>query len=278
MAESEKLIYHYTSLRVLALIVEKRKLKFSKLTMLDDPFEKYVKDLDSHGAGLIRSDRGAYCFVSSWAQYMNESIAMWDMYGDRKRGVRIGLPRDMWDERFDIHREENSLHKAQELSSNIERNLVIPELVDVVYCHSKTDVPTLLDENLNLDISALGKYKMRDWEFQNEIRFRLYAYETLAASDTRPVKCFFTAESFNTYPHARNANPLSTNSLFFGLRDDILSHINIVVGPDMSEGDRLLLNSLLANYSIERSRVMESRFVDDAFLNNLSEKAKYRKL
>ena len=55
----------------------------------------------------------------------------------------------------------------------------------------------------------------------------------------------------------------------------ILSQINIVVGPDMSEGDRLLLNSLLANYSIERSRVMESRFVDDAFLNNLSEKAKY---
>ena len=33
-----------------------------------------------------------YFFASCWTSDINESIPMWEMYGDKMAGVRIGLP------------------------------------------------------------------------------------------------------------------------------------------------------------------------------------------
>lgn len=44
MKESEYL-YQYTSLDTLAIILKEKNIKFSKLSFLDDPLEKYISSI-----------------------------------------------------------------------------------------------------------------------------------------------------------------------------------------------------------------------------------------
>ena len=81
------MVYHYTSLDVLALILANRTIRFNNLCNLDDPLEKYVKSISFSNSEKNdgRVNLGRYCFVSCWSTEEEESISMWDMYGDRKK-------------------------------------------------------------------------------------------------------------------------------------------------------------------------------------------------
>ena len=61
-------ICQYTSLNVLACILKDKRIKFSKLSSLDDPLEKYVKSFttDDGVSGIRRiKDFGDFCFISN---------------------------------------------------------------------------------------------------------------------------------------------------------------------------------------------------------------------
>lgn len=95
------------------MILKNKKIRFRNLCLLDDPLEKYVKILDydtkDHHLTYVRKNFGKFCFVSCWTYEKEESIAMWDMYGDRKQGVRIALPIEMFDKSFDINKKEEKI-------------------------------------------------------------------------------------------------------------------------------------------------------------------------
>src|SRR6185369_13120634 len=76
-------IYHYTTIDKLALILYSRKLRFSRLDMVDDVRE-------SRTANGITF--GKYFFVSCWTHDSAESIPLWQMYANQTTGVRIALP------------------------------------------------------------------------------------------------------------------------------------------------------------------------------------------
>ena len=75
-------LYHYTSLDSLEKILENRTLRLSPLTQMDDLEEKEIEDLK-----ILAS----FCYVSSWTYESDEKERMWEMYGDHKEGVRIGI-------------------------------------------------------------------------------------------------------------------------------------------------------------------------------------------
>ena len=60
------LIYQYTSLETLALILANRTIKFNNLCNLDDPLEKYIKAIKIGNNHLNngRENLDRYCFLS----------------------------------------------------------------------------------------------------------------------------------------------------------------------------------------------------------------------
>lgn len=75
-------LYHYTSLETLALILRFRTIRFSRLDMVDDPQEQ--RSADSQNLGKMK-------LVSCWTSSDEESIPMWREYAGAECGVRIQM-------------------------------------------------------------------------------------------------------------------------------------------------------------------------------------------
>jgi len=80
------MIYHYTSIDTLKLILESRKFKFNNLNAVDDELESEL---------FIKKSLAQLIFVSCWTTNPSENIPLWKMYAST-RGVRIGLPDYPW--------------------------------------------------------------------------------------------------------------------------------------------------------------------------------------
>ena len=222
---------------------------------MDDPLEKYVKklDLDPKDKHLkfVRSDFGKFCFISCWTYAEEELISMWDMYGDRKNGVRIGLPIDMFDSTFNINASrENNVKPLFELKKE---QYVQPEFIEVDY--SRLDDPKLVVNDWKIEIGNLGKYKTRDWAFQKECRFRLYAAETSENKEQ-----WFVPVENKSFVGLVSYKPSSLSYVDFPMNNNAYNNIQIVVGPNMNYGKRVMLNGLIDEYNLDRERVFESRF------------------
>ena len=76
-------LYHYTSIDGLAHILRSKKIRFSRLDLLDDVNEGQSKD---------SVDWRKYYFVSCWTADEEESIPLWHMYTPEMKGVRLKLP------------------------------------------------------------------------------------------------------------------------------------------------------------------------------------------
>ena len=255
-------LYQYTSLEVLALILQGKKIKFSQLSTLDDPREKYVPTLYVNNDKLEVKDvkYGDFCFVSCWTGEQSESIAMWDMYGDRKRGVRIGLPSNMLDPNFTLIKNNN----AQADSSTTHPSTEVPELISIDYNH--VVLQSMTDSEIYLNANDLGKNKAPDWRFQKEKRFRLFAeYD----EDIKQDKYALSATS-DILKGFKMMKPVSNTEIYWGLTERAISQIQIIYGPNMTNGQIILLDSLIQKYNINKDNVKPSQFIDKHKSNQLT--------
>ncbi len=76
------MIYHYTSIATLELILRTRRIRFNRLDRVDDIAESQT---------AVGIEFGKYFFVSCWTQKAEENIPLWTMYSNGMAGVRIGL-------------------------------------------------------------------------------------------------------------------------------------------------------------------------------------------
>lgn len=76
------MIYHYTTLENLTLIIKNQTLRFNRLTQVDDQDEGITADYGS---------LGDFVFVSCWTNKDTENIVLWNMYARDMTGVRIGI-------------------------------------------------------------------------------------------------------------------------------------------------------------------------------------------
>lgn len=93
------LVYHFTDAKTAMLILRGRKLKVSRFSELNDPFELQALNLKSKLARRAMSrtfeqvdaDRGIICFSKDWS-----NPVQWAHYADRHRGICLGfeLPAD----------------------------------------------------------------------------------------------------------------------------------------------------------------------------------------
>lgn len=257
-------LYHYTNLETLALILKNKTLKFNSLLYVDDVEEAETSDMD-----LL----GKYAYVSCWTHDSEESVPLWNMYTHDMHGVRICLPESPFKQfkflrgeygfiedvatPIDFHR----INEENKLSITADN----PKLIDVEYTDDKEKLFPRVKQESYLGIvddylsgkavkgefsymmKDVGRCKRLNWAFQKECRYRIIAL---------PMGYFErqTLEDPNKELIRRMENPsrqLSCDYLFLSLSDEALLNLKVLAGPKMSEGEYILLQSLLQSYCPE---------------------------
>ena len=239
-------LFHYTNLQSLALILQSKTFKFNSLMNVDDMEEMICQDI-IYG--------GKYCFVSSWTEDEEESIPMWNLYS-KLNGIRIKLKKNP----FIRYSWNDPLCPDQKIESffsldQINRYDIFPYfpsdgeiLYKVIYTNEKDKLYPKLKKDVaygyHIDYERLGKYKRSLWEFQKEWRYILYI---------RPVKLSAYMESLDygkqNYKYSITNNvDLPMSEIFLSIDQDCFNNIEIMCGPKMSKGEKILLECLMDKY------------------------------
>ena len=239
----EEFLYHYTTLDKLALILRNRTIRLNPLDKMDDLQENMTSDVKNFGRIF---------FASSSTEEATESIPMWKMYASMESGVRIGLPKNP----FKRYPAQATVKETGEL---INYDVLIPleelyqkgiyttaydKLSILVKMDYNNDInllePKILGEDgKSLVFSTFGKYKSEYWKFQKEWRYLLwfdkpdpwnngnnFFEEVLAGNVTLPIN-------------------------YFDLKidDGCFNKMEVLISPKMSEGNRILLDTLIKRYN-----------------------------
>lgn len=254
--DAPKMLYHYTCLSSLALILRNKTLRLMPLSGMDDKQEKETSDVNN---------LGRFFFVSSWTDNEKESIPMWKMYANPDSGVRIGLPPNpfLWEIlpaktlvsgiRFPVPPEQyDVLIKSLIHSKDLERGLFCTEMgaSSIIHKVDYTDeqdllMPIVASDNSTINFGSFGLVKHSGWYFQREWRYML----RLFPPDPEPKKRDLSAWLHEMFLKMRAGN-LEEPCSYYDLKldPDLLSHIEITPSPEMSPGNKVLLDLLIKEY------------------------------
>ena len=250
-------IHQYTSIDSLALILKNKTIKFNRLDNMDDIEEEAKSSLGIRLGGFI--------FASCWTYSNNESIPLWKMYTPTSRGIRISLDKDMFKE-YPISDEEILKYHIQKVEGK-KTESAIP--LSKMYTDNYTILNTFWSEDffykeikyvddikaiynsliqfengkINLQFNNVGTFKHKDWDFQDECRFRLQIlpHGNISVEDPRYIYYFLECIQKETYP------PI--NSYYLNLKEDIFDELTITLSPFATESDRAIVNTLCKEYA-----------------------------
>lgn len=241
-----KYLHQYTNVDALKSILTNKTIRLRPLSTMDDMEEAI--SADSRGMG-------DFVFVSSWSEVSEEMIPMWYMYGDRFKGVRIGLPENPF-MKYVYTPDQQRAKGLFNVDGNLETYVSIEDIVNAEYCVHPyyreymllkiqyTDDqellhPSLWNENrdqIGFSYGKLGLYKNTYWAFQKEYRYRI---------NIMP----FSLYEMNMLMNARN-NSLILNKMRaisdgnvtcrfdhydLHIAPEMMGRMEIITGPLMSE-------------------------------------------
>ena len=165
-------LYHYTSIDILALILQNHTIRLNPLNKMDDLQEQKTADVEN---------LGKFVFVSSWTSDDAESIPMWKMYTNPLSGVRIKLHKNPFvrnntfmkdiiaKTRFQASDESDQSEKADtflDLSELMSKGYFSPQawggeiLKEIQYTDDQSllepKVSEITDTNITINIGKLG--------------------------------------------------------------------------------------------------------------------------
>lgn len=263
-------LYHYTSVDSLAMILSTRRLRLNSLQRVDDLQEQ--KSLDIVGLGK-------YVFVSCWTEECEEQLPMWKMYSNFESGVRIKLQRYPFKEKENLPedlRDATGEHVEGNAEGRYPRSLITVAdmarmkvistglvqqrniLFKVDYT-SETDklLPQIIernDERVKLALDKMGKYKNVGWKFQKEWRYILYLYPL---DINNPTEVLHPEKMM--YRMMNDEANMPFDHIDLELDEDAFSNMEITLSPKISNGNRLIVNDLVAKYN-PKADVSESIF------------------
>lgn len=260
----DKMLYKYTTLESLALILKSKSIRLNPLTVMDDLQEAESDDDIKYAQ---------YVFISSWMDQPLESVAMWKLYSNMNSDVRIGL------QRYPFIKYTITKQDMKKVFPNAEVNgtqidLIVPIeecfndnyfIINCAYEQSLekveyTDDPKCLspkmfaigNEKIELASAKLGKYKNTYWEFQNEERYILRFLPVDVKQMLGPAvnaadivyKSFINTKDFLPYYDLK-------------ISDEAYCSMEITLSPQFSGGNRVILESLCEKYN-PNMRISES--------------------
>lgn len=240
----DRKLYHYTNLESLALIISFNSIKFNNLSNMDDLEEGLSSDV---------KNISKYCFISSWTDEKEESIPMWNMYSGLG-GVRISLPRNpfsMYKWRDPLKCEEiiESVFSEKDLFNDTMYPMIQDEILfEVRYTDDINilypEVKEYVQNGFHLNLSKLGRNKRSSWSFQKEWRYALYFYPISLKEMISNIEKGKRKLRENIF----SGNNLLPSSVFLKIRKECMDELEILCGPKMGPGSRVLLECLVKKY------------------------------
>lgn len=215
-----KILYHYTTIQTLALILESKKIRFNSIDNMDDLTEPLSKDLGNVGSLVL---------VSCWTDTSEEDIAQWSLYANNGKGCRIELPSDLFifksdKEKSDFLRFENNLYFLINTPFQIE--------------YVKDFETKAIRKKDTFDFSHIGKTKHERWTFQSEWRYIIYQM---------PREMFDSIDSLKY--HELMDFEFKHHYYDMEIRKEAFEQMKIVLGPSVSEADKIIVKALVSAHN-----------------------------
>lgn len=249
-------LFHYTTIDSLAHILKSRSIKFNRLDQLDDLSE-------SEEFGSFNPLK--YTFSSSFTWDYRENIALWKMYANMERGVRLEFDSSsMFNPKLTdlpphsikgnmipksiitslkstdiVNHDFLLIHWGSADTNNLGKGICLKK---VEYNDNIKDVYKSLikinssDGSLACNVWEFGFYKTKYWEFQKEVRLLIYTMPNCHSED-------------DFHRLVSNNRILKTTSIFVPLSDFALDHLQIVLSPKATDASRIIVESLTSNLS-----------------------------
>ncbi len=240
-------LYQYTTIESLALILKTRSMKFNSLAFVDDLEEIKGRDIDI---------AGKLVFTSCWTDNREENIALWNMYAEKMKGIRIGLPTYPFEESDGFINEQANKDDLVLIRYGTEE-IVLPDnictwrdpkmfnyyqLRKITYTDNENKLfPQLIKRNntdsISLNNLDLGIYKRKCWEFQQEWRYLVYlGIKRHENDDEKKIRL-------------RMAKKRIPGSLFAKIEQKKFEKMMVLLGPGTNESDRILVDALKEKYN-----------------------------
>lgn len=258
-------VHHYTDIRTLALILRDKTIRFNRLDRVDDVSE-------GEAFTILKLER--FFFVSCWTQDQEESLPQWNMYTTDMAGVRISLPKRLFNyQPLIIPTDRGNIEHANFISPIpferifADNYLILPSFLseehfgrEVVYVDDfierknnaikiRVDSEGVFNGQIK-DPTGIAALKSPEWAFQKEFRFVLFIFPSVPLQSRTVFSKEFSERIPNVVAsslyHGRGAN-----LDFFDVDIDplILRSTVVTTGPLCTEGDRLIVESLVEKYA-----------------------------
>lgn len=190
-----KYLYHYTSIDTVKKIVDSQKIRFTRLDLLNDPYEGIVafEDIKEHPN---INQKIIYC--SCWTPEASESVILWTIY-TKMKGVRIKVKTNLFSDKFrfreikegfvPVSRIESIPFTDKELKGGIQevdgpiKITYVGNLKEVYQDAIGTSIANEGKENefpmYDISLYGLGIKKLDYWKFENEWRYRICPYKEI---------------------------------------------------------------------------------------------------
>lgn len=228
------ILFHYTSINTLALILKSQSIRFGRLDKVNDPLEGESEDFKSFAP---------YIFISCWTKNPVENLALWNMYTPQMRGVRIELTLPIFPS-YQIGNNKNLLVSEEECIDN-ERNIFIlphqntPE--EIIYIDDSTKLKPKIINEMGLKLTNLSKHKHTIWSVEEEYRYRLNILPTDPNVES------------NNFPdkvnHLIGKKPPSIDGYFRKITDESFKKMRIRMSPKLWDGDKEIIEALINKYN-----------------------------
>jgi|GEM_PF-1903114 len=248
-----KFLYHYTSIDALEKILKNKTIRFTRLDKVKgDPQEALSKEYPN---------ASTFVFTSCWTDVSSENLPLWIIYTNL-HGVRIKMPRCMFKGRHDnhkrttnechyrfnidgeaykidaLHYQEDGTTNYQSLSSHF---IYGPTHIKYV------DVNSLSINNINFnspikyDFLSLGTIKASCWQFENEVRFRLFAIVEDSLNDP------YLEELLS--PESLSRLVVETEYVDVALDSSVFDELEILLAPEITNEERSRVEDICRQYA-----------------------------
>ena len=249
-------IYHYTSIQTLALILKSRSIRFNRLDFVDD-LEESAYPSGNKGLNL---NLAKFVYVSCWTKDADENLALWNMYTNN-RGVRIAFDENP----FVCYQKAPNFYSFCDNLVTIGEDYIMyalnneSKLHEIIYVDNpKEKIKGLIKEEngfVDMNIKDLGLYKDNHWQFQKECRFRIMLYpkneDLIRRGMTNSGNQAFDQSwglLLSLMPALVNGSAVKENELYIKLNEDVLNHIEVMLGPQTTDADKYIVEKLLAEF------------------------------
>lgn len=225
---------------------------------MDDHFERSLH--------INLYDLSPYTYVSCWSENSIESIPLWNTYCPGGIGIRIALDKDFidWDKQSIAssipsqphHHKLPSKDSSGAVSVSFNPIRIYRPLSDEICYHKVTyadekqyrdfeDKVAMVASRDDIEENAMrnyvGLFRKDKWAFQHESRFVIYAVPYTLTDAIVTHKEFVNLIKL----HVHNNVPF----IDVPVKEEKLQNIEVLLGPNVSEAQTILVKALLQKYA-----------------------------